>query len=137
MRKGIIIAILLSILLIGCTAREVIEEKDNEINVEQIIEIVKTDKDYDDFLAIVPDFEAELESYTKLSPADYEEVKPEWNKTNSTMYGMSDIIDTLKLTNSTYLVKLKDKNNENKGLIAVVDVEKNRSLILYSHYSYL
>jgi hypothetical protein len=81
-------------------------------------------------LAIVPDFQAELESYTKLSPADYEEVKPEWNKTNSTMYGMSDIIDTLKLTNSTYLVKLKDKNNENKGLIAVVDVEKNRSLII-------
>ena len=92
------------------------------------MEIIKTDKDYSDLSQFVIDFDPEIITYTKFRPEEYAAVKSEWQE-----QGFGDrvaLIDEVNLTNDTYWVELKNKNDETKGLRAIIDINQKKSLLL-------
>jgi len=99
-----------------------------EPSPQEIMQIIKTDKDYNDFSDLVKNFNPEIAGYIKLEPEEYAKIKPEWQK-----QGFGDrvaAIDKIKLTDSTYWVELKNKNDETKGLRALLDLAEKKSLFL-------
>jgi len=99
-----------------------------ELSPQQILDIMKTDKDYNDFSDITSNFDPETAVYTKLGPQEYQEIRQEWQK-----QGLQDrisAIDKITLTDSTYWVELKNKNDETKGLRALVDIRAGESLFM-------
>ena len=97
------------------------------------MEIIKTDKDYDDLFEFIKDFDPEIIVYTKLGSDEYKKIKAEWLK-----QGFSDrigVIDKINLTNSCYWVELKNKNDQTKGLRIILDVKEKKSLFLVASLS--
>ncbi len=95
---------------------------------QEIMQMIKTDKDYKDFSDLVKNFNPEIVNYIKLGSAEYEKIRPEWQEE-----GFGDrvaAIDKIKLTDSTYWVELKNKNDETKGLRALLDLAGKKSLFL-------
>ena len=95
---------------------------------DSVMEIVKTDKDYNDALSIIKDFAPELVNQIKLGPTEYQKLKPQWEKEGSDMAGISQVIDAINLNDSTYLVSIQNKNDKTKGLLAVIDTNTKKSL---------
>ena len=99
-----------------------------DAKLQAIMDIIKTDKDYPDFLTVDKNFYPVLADYEKLGPAEYKIKRAEWIKQN--LSSRTDLLDKLQLTDSTYWVELKNKNDENKGLLAVIDTKQNKSLLI-------
>jgi hypothetical protein len=99
-----------------------------ELGAQEIMEIMKTDKDYNDYSNLTKDFNPEIAGYMKLGPQEYQKIKPQWQE-----QGFGDrisAIDKIKLTDSTYWVELKNRNDETKGLRALVDIKEKKSLFM-------
>ena len=104
-----------------------------ELSIAEIMETIKTDKDYADLLTFINGFNPEITNYIKLGRNEYDEIKPDWGK-----QGFGDrikIIDEINLNNFTYWIELKNKNDETKGLQTIIDVQKNKSLLLIATLS--
>jgi len=104
-----------------------------EMSPAEIMEVIKTDKDYNDLASFISGFDPEIITYTKLGPAEYEKIKPEWQK-----QGLADritAIDKINLTDSTYWIELKSRNDETKGLRTVIDTKTKKSLLLIAALS--
>jgi hypothetical protein len=97
-----------------------------QLSPQEVMEIMKTDKDYNDYSNLTKDFNPEIAGYMKLGPQDYEKIKAEWKE-----QGFGDrisAIDKINLTDSTYWVELKNINDEKKGFRVLVDTKEKKSL---------
>jgi hypothetical protein len=104
-----------------------------ELTAGQIMEIIKTDKDYNDLTSFIKGFDPEVTSYIKLGPDEYQKIKPDWEKQG---FGYRiEIVNKLALTDSTYWAELKNKNDTTKGLLTIIDVKANKSLLLIAALS--
>lgn len=95
--------------------------------------IVKTDSNYNDFTSLVKNFNPELVNYLKLGPEEYKTLRAQWEK-----QGLSDrnkLTDAVKLTDSTYWVELKNKNDKSRGLFAIIDTKEKKSLLIIASIS--
>ena len=104
-----------------------------DLSVEEIMDIIKTDKDYNDLSKFVTGFNPEIIKYIKLGPTEYKKIKPEWDA-----QGFGDrinMVDKLDLNNSTYWIELKNKNDETKGLRTILDAKEKKSLLLIAALS--
>jgi hypothetical protein len=103
------------------------------ITPEEIMEIIKTDKDYNDLSGFIKDFEPEVVSCIKLGADEYKKIKPEWQE-----QGFEDrigAVDGIELTDSTYWIELKNKKDETKGLRMILDIKERKSLLLIASLS--
>lgn len=104
-----------------------------ELSSEEIMGMIKTDKDYNDLSKFIKDFDPEVVSYIKLGSDEYKKVKPEWQK-----QGFEDritAVDKINLTDFCYWIELKDKKDETKGLRTILDVKEKKSLLLIASLS--
>jgi len=104
-----------------------------ELNAEEIMDIIKTDKDYNDLSKFVTGFNPEIIDYIKLGPDEYKNIKLEWQE-----QGLGDrvgLVDKLNLTDSTYWIEVKNKNDETKGLRMIIDAKDKKSLLLIAALS--
>ena len=109
---------------------ETVQEK---LSVSEIMDIIKTDKDYNDLSKFVTGFNPEIIDYIKLGPNEYKKIKPDWQK-----QGLGDrvkMVDKLNLNDSTYWIELKNKSEETKGLRMILDTKDKKSLILIAALS--
>jgi len=98
------------------------------LSPQEIMEIAKTDKDYNDLSEFVKDFDPKIVAYDKFGQTEYNNIKQQWQE-----QGLNDrigIIDKIELTDSTYWIELKNKNNEDKGLRMIFDIKEKKSLLL-------
>jgi hypothetical protein len=130
MKNIIIVLAFFSLLFIGCASNEPAVDLMDLLSEEEIIEIVKADKDYDSFIGIVGSFEPEIINISSLSPKQYDSLKDKWDGEDSNMNGMSEFIDELDLTDSTYMVEMKDSSPSFNGLLSIIDAEKKESLLI-------
>jgi hypothetical protein len=104
-----------------------------ELTPEEIMEVIKTDKDYNDLSGFIKGFDPAIVDYIKLGPDEYKKMKLEWQK-----QGLGDrigMVDKLTLTDSTYWIELKNKKDESKGLRMILDVKEKKSLLLIAALS--
>jgi len=104
-----------------------------KLSVSEIMDIIKTDKDYNDLSKFVTGFNPEIINYIKLGPDEYKKVKPDWQE-----QGLGDrikLVDKLNLNDSTYWIELKNKNDETKGLRMILDTKEKKSLLLIAALS--
>jgi len=104
-----------------------------ELSASEIMEIIKTDKDYAELSEFIKDFEPQIVSYEKLGPAEYGIIKIEWQ--NAGFEERIKMVDEIKLTDSTYWIELKNKNDETKGLLVLLDVKEKKSFLLIAALS--
>lgn len=103
------------------------------LSVQEVMDIIKTDKDYNDLSDFLKGFNPQLVTYIKFGPNEYKTIKPEWVKQG--LAGRTDLIDKVTLTDSTYWVKVVDKKTTSKGLQAVIDITSRKSLLLIASMS--
>jgi len=110
----------------------VLKEKDlnsyKQLRLEEILDIIKTDKDYNEAVGFIKGFNPEIVSYLKFGPAEYQKIKKEWQEKG--LKKRIENFDKIGLTGSTYWVEIRDKNDSTKGLIAIIDVKEKKSLLL-------
>jgi len=109
------------------------QNNQEQLSAVEIMEIIKTDKDYNDLSNFIKDFEPEIVSYEKMGPNEYEIIKPEWQEK-----GFEDritAIDKITFTDSTYWIELKNKQDKTKGLRMILDVKEKISLFLVASLS--
>ena len=132
---AIIVVIVLVLVLIGIFA--LLPKQENGSNQEstpsaslslgQIMGILQNSSDYAEFLASAGSFDPELGNYFKLGPAEYQQIKPQWQE-----QGFEDrfaIVDELNLTDSTYWVELKNKV-KGPNLLTIVDINQKTCLLV-------
>jgi len=105
----------------------------NQLSPAEIMDIIKTDKDYNDLSKFVTGFNPEIIDYIKLSPNEYKKIRLEWQD-----QGFGDrigIIDKISLTDFTYWIELRNKNDETKGLRIILDTKEKKSLLLIAALS--
>lgn len=103
-------------------------KEERRLNPDEILQIAKADKDYAEVSNFVKDFSPEIVAYEKLGIAEYKKIKTEWEK-----QGLGDrikLVDKLNLTENTYWIELKNKNDKDKGLRLVLDTKEKKSLLL-------
>jgi uncharacterized protein YxeA len=139
MKKNLIIIIIavvaLAILAAGYfwLANSVKHGSKTNLSLAQIMDIVKTDKDYNDFTSLVKNFDPELTGYKKFGPEEYKTLRADWEK-----QGLSDrnkLTDAVKLNDYTYWVELVNKNDKSRGLYAVIDTKEKKSLLIIASIS--
>ncbi|MCX6720631.1 MAG: hypothetical protein NTW11_02400 [Candidatus Staskawiczbacteria bacterium] len=121
-----------ALLLIICSIFSVLNLQ-QKLNPAQIMEIIKTDKDYSGLSTFVSGFDPEIITYKKLGPNEYKNLKQAWQS-----QGLADrvkLVDALTLTNSTYWIELRNKNDQTKGLRTIIDVKTKTSLLLMAALS--
>ena len=99
-----------------------------QLSSAQIMQVIKTDKDYANLSGFIKDFDPVVVNYIKLGPTEYTAIKPEWIK-----QGFADrikIVDNVNLTNSTYWIEVKNKKDPNKGFQTIIDTNQNKSILL-------
>ena len=92
------------------------------------MEIIKTDKDYNELSGFIKGFDPKVITYIKLGPNEYKTLRPIWQ--NQGFADRVKIIDKIKLTDSCCWIEIKNKNDETKGLRMILDTKENKSLIL-------
>jgi len=135
--KNLIIFLIIVILLVICLfifpGKEENLDIQNKLSAGEIMEMIKTDKDYDDLSEFIKDFEPEVANYIKLGEDEYRKIRPEWQE-----QGFGDrigIVDKINLTASCYWIELENKKDETKGLRMILDVEEGKSLLLVASLS--
>jgi len=106
---------------------------ENKLSPVEIMDIIKTDKDYNDLSKFVTGFNPEIINYIRLGPDEYKKIKPDWQE-----QGLGDrikLVDKLNLNDSTYWIELKNKNDETKGLRMILDTKEKKSLLLIAALS--
>lgn len=124
----IVVTILLAIGFFTYQKLNLKQDINPQLNPDQIMQIAKTDKDYAEVSSFLVNFDPEIITYTKLGLTEYNKLKPEWK--NQGFEDRINLIDKLTLTNSTYWIELKNKNDETKGLRLVLDTKENKSILL-------
>ena len=105
----------------------------NKLSSAEIMDIIKTDKDYNDLSKFVTGFNPEIINYIKLGPAEYKKLKLEWQEQG--LGDRVDMVDKLNLNDSTYWIELKNKSEETKGLRMIIDAKEKKSLLLIASLS--
>ena len=124
----ILIAVVVMALLVFGIIFFVNEKSDGLLKIDELMAIIKTDKDYSGLSDFVSGFDPEIVAYTKLSPNEYQKIKTGWQE-----QGLADrirLVDGLTLTDSTYWVELKNINDQTKGLRMIIDTKTKTSLLL-------
>ena len=98
------------------------------ITLKEIMDIIKTDKDYNSLSGFLKDFDPKLATYIRLGPKEYEAIKPVWQKKG--FDGRIDLIDKITLTDSTYWAEIANKNGGDKKLLALLDITSPSPLLL-------
>lgn len=135
--KNLIIFLIIVILLVVCLfifpGKEENLDIQNKLSTGEIMEMIKTDKDYDDLSEFIKDFEPEVANYIKLGKDEYRKIRPEWQE-----QGLGDrigTVDKIDLTDFCYWIELENKKDETKGLRMILDVEEGKSLLLVASLS--
>lgn len=112
-----------------------LKPRNNEIklNPDEILKIAKTDKDYADIANLMENFNPEIIAYEKLGSTEYQKVKSIWK--DQGFESRIGLVDKITLTDSTYWVELRNKNDETKGLRLILDTKENKSLLLIAAMS--
>ena len=109
------------------------KELSSELSPEEIMEIIKTDKDYNDLSDFIKDFEPGVANYIKLGQNEYRKIRLEWQEQD--LGDRIGTVDKINLTDFTYWIELKNKKDETKGLRMVLDVKERKSLLLIASLS--
>jgi len=105
-----------------------------ELGAKEIMEIIKTDKDYNDLADFVKNFdEIEVVDYKKLGLNEYKNIKEMWQAEN--LDDRIALVDKINLTDSTYWIEVKNRTDTTKGLRMVLDTKENKSLLLIATMS--
>ena len=104
-----------------------------KLSPSEIMEIIKTDKDYPGLSVFVLGFNPEIVAYTKLGPNEYQKIKSRWQQQG--LESRVKIVDGINLTNSTHWIELKNKNDQTKGLRMIIDTKTKTSLLLMASLS--
>ena len=107
------------------------DEIEYNFSIENIMSIVSKDVEYSEFVYFYPDFKPNLKSYFPLSKEDYLKLKGDWVK-DSEKQVFVDIIDNIKLNDSTYFVEITSLDNNKYSLVSIIDMDKNVSLKIIS-----
>jgi len=99
-----------------------------QLSPAEIMEIIKTDKDYNELLTFIGNFDPEIIEYKKLGPDEYKSIKDNWQKEQ--LNERIALVDKISLTDSTYWVELKNLNDKTKGLRMVIDTKEKKSFLL-------
>ena len=110
-----------------------IQNVKNGLDASQIMEIIKTDKDYNELSGFIKGFNPEVIKYIKLGPNEYKTLKPIWQ--NEGFADRIKIVDKIKLTDFCYWIEIKNKNDETRGLRIILDTKENKSLLLIASLS--
>lgn len=137
--QKIICVFILILLFSGCVGEvetnlnssSVSGDKNYLFDTNNLMRIVSTDKEYDEFIQLYPNFRPELKSYFSLTKNNYPKLKESW-KNDSEMNVYIEIIDEIELTESTYFVEFISLDNNKYDLISILDIDKNVSLKLIS-----
>lgn len=129
-----IVVVILVVILLGLYYfSDVFNKNQNRLSAGEIMEIIKTDKDYNELSGFIGDFEPEIVDYIKFGPNEYQAIKPKWQEK-----GLTDrigLVDKINLTNSTYWIELKNKKDESKGLRIILNINERKSLLLIAALS--
>lgn len=128
--KSLVIVLLVVIAMIVCVVLVLNRNPkvEDKLNIAEIMEMIKTDKDYNDLLSFVNGFDPEVVDYVKIGPKEYKKLKTDWQ--NQGLAERVKSVDQISLTNFTYWVELKNKNDTTKGLITILDTKEKKSLLL-------
>jgi len=105
----------------------------DQLSPEEIMDIIKTDKDYNELLSFITGFDPEVVSYIKLDPNGYQIIKTQWQ--DQGLGERINMVDKLNLKDSTYWIELKNKADETKGLRMILDTKEKKSLLLIAALS--
>lgn len=130
---AVIAVVLLGISLIIPRILSKNQNAQKELSVSEIMQIVKTDAGYNNISKFMDNFDPELISYSKLGAGDYQKIKPEWQK--QSLESRVSLVDKVALTNSTFWVEIKNKNDSTKGLLVILDTKEKKSLLLITTLS--
>lgn len=94
----------------------------NSLSLQEIMEIVKKSPDYNDFLSAIKmeEFDSLIVDYHKYSNVDYDKADINLQKS----------LDNIKISKYTYIVELKSITDNNKGLLAVIDIKNKEPKLL-------
>jgi len=102
-------------------------------SVAEVMEMIKTDKDYNDLTTFIKNFEPQIAIFTKFSPTDYKRIKPGWQKQGRE--SIIKIVDEVSLNKSTYWIEIKDTKDKTKGLMTILDLKNKKSVLLMASLS--
>jgi len=125
----LIFILMATVLLVFVVKEKNFDEPTRQIGLQEAMNMIKTDSDYDGLnKTLLKDFNPELFSNTKFGPDEYRLIKKEWAQKG--LDSRIAEVDKVKLNSSTYWVDVVNKNDANKHLLAVLDVDKQKSLLL-------
>lgn len=133
MRNKIIIGLCILILISGCYQKA---ELKKEYKLQDFVSVLEANKDFQDFNSDFKnangrDFEAVEVEIIKLTKESIEERKNHF-ESNITTSPFNVIYDDLPDKSGLFEVWLKDKVNENRKIISVIDMEQNNVLKFYA-----
>ena len=125
----LVFVLIITVLLLFFVKEKNFNTPIRQIGLQEAMNMIKTDSDYANLSkTLLKDFDPELSSSLKFGPDQYQVIKKEWKQKG--LESRIAEVDKVKLNSSTYWVDVVNKNDANKHLLAVLDVDKQKSLLL-------
>ncbi len=103
---------------------------DLNFDLNSIYSIVQTDKDFNDFKLMAPEFVPTRVDCNNFSPNDLIVRKQDWNATNNALFTASPFFEKLVLSDKTIFCIFTGNKSDKYSLVAVINKEQSKSLMI-------
>ena len=124
----IVIILIVFVVIFGCTTTDKAPAT-KIITQDEALKIIQTDRDYNSFKESYPNFEPMLLLQEKLPVNNFSDLNVLWQKEDRLSYFLPFLTDK-DFLGDDYLLVFKDGKNNNNELIAIVDMNTNKSIFL-------
>ena len=128
--KKLALIIILCILITSCQPQQSSPlQKPENISLQDLVSVLETSGDYQEFISRNPGFELELKDSFVLTQNSINSKVREWNESGKLPY--KAVFEGFNLSSNHYFIEANDKNSS-KGFIAVLDLNSGQVLNFFA-----
>jgi hypothetical protein len=126
--KVIVCLLVFFFLFFGCTS--VLNTKPLTLSIDEAYLIAQSDKDFNDFKQMDPNFVPTKMDCNSFSQKDFALMQEEWTASESVYSSLVAFFEPLNLTQDTVFCVFSGKENDKYSLVAVIDQEQRKSVMI-------